>query len=266
MGLSMKKLLVFFVAAGFHHAAAAQDWIGPSPMDLAWQHSNQIGLMVQQQVLYNQQFPEAGENKQAQTKQSKNAPTRNSMQPNAAGTAKLSAATLTYRPSIAVRKKNLAQFVEKSRAIDPAGADQMAQLFAQQDVIASMAPELAKYGLRIDNVADAYTLWWLNAWLGWAGRTDDASQKQINAVKAQVGRALITVPLYAQATDAQKQEMAESFLIQGAMLGAVIEQLKTNPAMKPQLKTAMAAAGKTMGLDFARLTLSDQGFVPAAAR
>jgi hypothetical protein len=232
---------------------AAQDWIGPSPMDLGWQHSNQIGLMVQQQVLFNQQFPQ----------EEKASPAPPAQKPKAAPAA--SAAALRYTPSLPQRRKNFAQFVAKSRTVDPAGAAQLEQLLAQQDVIAAMAPELAKYGLRVDNVADAYTAWWINAWLGWAGRTDDAPQNQITAVKAQVARVLSSTPLFVDATDAQKQEMSEALLIQGAMIGAAIEQLKTNPALKPHMRGAMAQAGKSMGLDFAAMALGDTGFVGVGA-
>ncbi len=183
------------------------------------------------------------------------------------GTQKSTAALaiLVYRPSLVARKKNLAQFVEKTRAIDSAGAAQLQQMFAQGDMIEQIGKGLAPYGLRTDNVADAYAAWWVNAWQAWAGVTDNGTREQAQAVKQQAARALSATPVFASATDPQKQEMAEALLIQAAMIGAVAEQLKTNPAVKPQIKSAMTHAAKAMGLDFSKMKLTGAGFVPIDA-
>ncbi|MDR6817987.1 hypothetical protein J2X76_003163 [Neorhizobium sp. 2083] len=61
-----------------------------------------------------------------------------------------------YSPSKSRRAANLASFVAKSRAADPKGADDLARLVASQDIIEAIRAPLAKYGMRIDNIADAY--------------------------------------------------------------------------------------------------------------
>ena len=73
-------------------------------------------------------------------------------------------AALRYKPDLARRKANLAQFVAKTKAADPAGAEQLAQLFASTDVIESIKTAIAPHGLRIDDLSDAYSTYWIAAW------------------------------------------------------------------------------------------------------
>lgn len=68
-------------------------------------------------------------------------------------------AKLTYTPSAEVRKHKLATFVSKTRANDPAGADQLAEMFASTDVIALVGKAMSGMGLRPDNLADAYAVY-----------------------------------------------------------------------------------------------------------
>jgi hypothetical protein len=76
--------------------------------------------------------------------------------------------------------------------------------------------------LRADNVADAYTVWWVAAWLAANERTDTPTRAQFQGAKAQASKALMATPLFAKATEASKQEMAEIFLIQAAMIDASV--------------------------------------------
>lgn len=75
----------------------------------------------------------------------------------------VSQAKLTFGPDLRRRTANLQSFVAKSRASDPQGAAAMAKLFASTNVIALLDGELAQQGLSVDNLADAYTVWWIAA-------------------------------------------------------------------------------------------------------
>ncbi|SOB78703.1 hypothetical protein SAMN06297144_0172 [Sphingomonas guangdongensis] len=167
---------------------------------------------------------------------------------------------LRYTPSLARRRSNLAGFVARLRAGDPQGATALEQAAASGDLIESIGADLARYGLRIDDVADAYSVWWVNAWLGWAGDTSDQTRAQMAAVRAQAARAVAATPSFANADEAARQEFAESLLVQAALIGAATKQIETDPAMKPQLRQAMAQAGQGMGLDFAAMRLTSSGF------
>ncbi len=179
-------------------------------------------------------------------------------------TASSSPASTNYQPSASRRQANLASFVNKTRSIDPAGAVQMQKLFASTDIIGLIDQKMqSTYGMRANNVADAYAVWWVSAWMGSKGRSDDATPGQMAMVKRQAGNALAATPEFASATDAGKQELAEALLVQAAMIGDTIDTYKSDPAMLAKARAAIAKGAREMGLDLNGMTLTDEGFVPA---
>ncbi|MGK6320106.1 DUF6683 family protein [Sphingomonas sp. DT-204] len=177
--------------------------------------------------------------------------------------AKAPAASFRYAPSRERRTANLARFVAKSRAVDPKSADELAKLFAQGDVIERMRPELAEYGLSVDDVADAYTVWWINAWHASRGLSEDVSDAVTASVRRQVTAAMAATPALRNAGDAAKQEMAESFLIQALLLSAAVEQAKGDRAQLDAVSRAAVQGAHGMGIDLPSMTLTEAGFVPA---
>jgi len=168
---------------------------------------------------------------------------------------------LSFTPSVERRRKNLAQFVAKSRQRDPQGAAELEKLFASQDVIAQLNRQMISYGFRANDLGDAYAAWWLNAWLASRGRTDDPTRQQITAVRAQAARAIGSLPQLVNAGDGAKQEMAEAYLVQTALIGGVIEQSKGDPAQLKRFGGAVRLGAKASGLDLAAMELTDSGFV-----
>ena len=172
------------------------------------------------------------------------------------------ALNLTYKPSLERRRANFARFVAKARARDPQGAASLEKELGTSDPIARAAPELARYGLRVDNVGDAYAIWWLNAWLAAHRRTDTPPTRQIAAVRAQAAKVLAALPEIANAGDASKQEMAEAHLIQSLLIGASLEQAKNDPAQLQRIATAVRRGASASGLVLGAMDLTDNGFVP----
>lgn len=178
--------------------------------------------------------------------------------PAEAGTVRLS-----FAPSMAQRRKSLAQFVAKSRRRDPQGAAQVEKMFASGDVIDRINRQIEAYGFRADNVADAYAAWWLNAWLASRGRTDDPSRRQIDAVRAQAAQAMATLPQMANASNALKQEVAEAYLVQTALIGSHLEQARGNPEQLRRVSAAVSQGARASGLDLGAMELTENGFVSA---
>jgi hypothetical protein len=170
---------------------------------------------------------------------------------------------LAYKPSAINRRANLKRFVEKTRANSPRGAVQMEQLFASNDVIGQINQGMGKVGLKPNNVADAYALYWVSAWLGSRGRVENSPKSQMIAVRNQAAGALLKVPEFTSATDAQKQELTEAMLIQAALIEASIEGAKSDPALLAQTQKAIAKGAEGFGLDLYSMTLTPQGFRPA---
>lgn len=175
----------------------------------------------------------------------------------------ISATAFRYVPSPQRRAANLAQFVARSRQNDPKGAGDLARLFASTDVIEAMRAPLAEAGLRIDDVADAYTAWWINAWLA-SHETDlDPSPRMAAAVRNQAAQAIAAAGALRGASDAVKQETAEALLVQAMLISMAIEQSKGDSALSRQLAAAVTQGARGMNVDLSGMTLTEDGFVPA---
>jgi hypothetical protein len=182
--------------------------------------------------------------------------------PNTPGqnTTSQSGAKLSYRPSTSVHERTLAQMVENTRAKDPAGAQKLEQLLSSRNIVAKINQDMPRLGLQPNNVADAYALYWASAWQGARGQNDDLPKSQMIAVRGQAAEALLKVPQFRSATDAQKQEMTEVMLIQSALILLSIESAKSDPALLAQTQKAIAKGAEGFGLDLYSMTLTPQGF------
>lgn len=166
----------------------------------------------------------------------------------------------SFRPSMAVRKRNFAQFVAKTRAVNPQGADQLQKQLGSQDVMGALGRGLAPLGLKTNDVADAMTLYVITAWNGTRGRSEDPTRVRCLAVRRQMAAAIANTPQFATATDAQKQEYSEAMLIHAMLLDATVADAKSKPQEMDKLKAAIAQGAKvTLGLDLRRLQLTDAG-------
>lgn len=168
--------------------------------------------------------------------------------------------SLAFKPLLAQRKKNLANFVAKSRAQSPEGGDQLEAMFASTDIIAELGKALVPYGLRTDNMADAYTVYWISAWLAANGRIEDNSRAQVQAIKRQAASALLAVPAISKASSAEKQEFAEAMLVQAAMIDSSMQQAKGNPTQLTAIAKAVRQGAKASGLDLDAMELTEDGF------
>jgi hypothetical protein len=168
--------------------------------------------------------------------------------------------TLSFRVSMAARQRHIDRFISRLRATDSASAEQWEQMFATNDVFGQIDQVLSRAGLSSTNLADAYTTYWISAWLSAQGRNDDISRQQRLVVRDQIAQALLATPQVAGANDLQKQEIAEGLLIQAALIDATIEQVQSNPALMRQTQQAIKQGAQSMGLNLDQLMLTDQGF------
>lgn len=178
----------------------------------------------------------------------------------------LDAKQLTFRSSPTVRQRNYVRFVEQSRRVDPRGAVSLAKAL-QSDPLAQVTSELARAGLRINNVADAYAAYWTESWEAAHRRpVSTSSAEQIEAVKQQAAEAILATPEMARASDADKQQFAEALWLQTLGLSAAREQAQGNPQQLQAIAGAARKGARSMGLDLDAMTLTEQGFVPAGKK
>jgi hypothetical protein len=208
--------------------------------------------------LHNQLFVQPGVN--AEIRRLNRAPKSDS-RPSTAPV--VPAARLQYRSDPGRRQANYANFVAGIAEKDAAGARSLEAVFQSTDFIAAVGQMIAPYGLTTNNVADAYTMYWINAWEashGVVGSVETRARAQ--AVRRQAAGALQATPQFATATDAQKQEFAETLIIQAALISSNMGQVANDPRMSRQLSGAIRQGAKAMGLDLDAMTLTDNGFVP----
>lgn len=187
------------------------------------------------------------------------------LQPDRAGSGQVAA--MTFTPSRARRATNLAAFVAKSRKVDPQGAARMEQIFRSTDVIGEIDQRMRQsYGMRANDVADAYAVWWTSAWLGAHGRTDDPTPHQMAMVRWQAADALSATPQFVGASAAAKQELAESLLVQASLIGATVDTYKNDRAMLAKAQAAIAQGARATGIDLGSMILTDEGFVPVGRK
>jgi hypothetical protein len=115
-----------------------------------------------------------------------------------ASTLDLYATIIRYNPQKSRTRSNLQNFVNKSRAVDPAGAERMEQLFASTDIIGEIGSVMANFGLSKNSTADAFALYWIAAWQAAHADTSTPSSHMAQAVAAQAARGLSQSPEFAQ--------------------------------------------------------------------
>ncbi|MET3725842.1 DUF6683 family protein [Sphingomonas trueperi] len=237
------------LASGLANEAFAQDVSSWSTIMPSITHSDPLSMMLDDRI-----------NREKQ----RGAPVpRNRLAPlGIEQTSRVDMSALRYTPSKARRRANLANFVQKTRAVDPRGAADMQKVFAEGDFIEGIAGIVQPLGLHIDNVADAYACWWINAWQAAHGQYEQTEPALAATVSAQAARAISATGEMARASDAQKQELAEALWVQATLIEVAIEQAKGNPARLREIGDAVRKGAKGMGLNLDAIDLTSQGFVP----
>jgi hypothetical protein len=260
----MRKPL--FIAAVFAITlptpAIAQDY-GLGGMDSFISTSNS-NMMMTNTIVSNQSFRSSLKNK-LNSRKTKATPSTSQTSKSTARAATVKAfpaVALTYKPSDAIRKRSKEQFFAKMRSIDPESARQLEARYATRDLFQALDQEISKYGMRTDNVADAFTIWLINIWMGANGISNDPPASRIKAVKAQITDSLRMSSDIAGASDTQKQELTESLLLNASVIGAALADPRVKSGeMRAPLQKAMVRLGSSIGLDLAAMKLTDTGFV-----
>ncbi|TGX52226.1 hypothetical protein E5A73_15605 [Sphingomonas gei] len=168
-------------------------------------------------------------------------------------------AAITYRPSTAVRQRNMQQFVARLRRVDPTSAADLQRTFARRDVVAEVGGAMRPVGLNPNNVADAMAMYLVAAYYGVRGSVD-SKPSDYKAVSAQLARAVSAAPGFASASDALKQEIAESMLVQAVLVDQAIQAAQKQPSAMPAVKAAIAKGARAaFGFDVTRMQLGPNG-------
>ncbi len=170
-----------------------------------------------------------------------------------------SLASLNYKPSTDVRKQSIKSFVDGLRTLNPEVAGEFEKVFAQVDIIDEIGKAVAPYGLKTDNMADAYAIYFLNAWMAANGRTDQNTPEQIAGVQKMAANALGNTPDMLKLDDAKKQQFSEALMIQGFLFDAILQESVSDPAALAKVKADTKAGAKEMGIDVDLFVLTPAG-------
>jgi hypothetical protein len=166
----------------------------------------------------------------------------------------------SYVRNPAITRKVERDFAAAFGAAMPGGDVQLAQAFSQTDWMGEYAKAMQPYGLRADDLADAITAYWMVSWGVVQGDQDYIpSRTQVQAVRAQVVQAL---PALAAATPAQRQEFAETLILQALFYDALgrAAMQQADPSMSQMVRQLVRQTAGMMGVDLAAVRLTDQGF------
>lgn len=75
-------------------------------------------------------------------------------------------------------------------------------------------------------------------------------------------RAIASLPQVVNTNDAVKQELAEAYLVQTALIGAHMDQAKGDAAQLKRVGAAVRRGAQASGLSLGAMELTDYGFIP----
>lgn len=169
-------------------------------------------------------------------------------------------ARLSFHPDPALSRRVMAAYIGRVRAGDPATASQLQRSFAAQPVAAMAGKWLRPYGMSPTNAADAAAAYLSTAWLVAHGNNGDPTRAQIVGLRDQLARAMAGTPALLNASDATKQEFAETLLIQAAVNGALLQGAGSDPDRVKQVSATVARSVRsTFGIDLQRSRLTATG-------
>ncbi|MBX7482744.1 DUF6683 family protein [Qipengyuania qiaonensis] len=160
------------------------------------------------------------------------------------------------------RTENVETFIARTPGQNREGADMLRGLHSSGQLFGMIEEGLSIQGLSTDNLADAVAIWMMYAWSATNGETPDYDSNQSRAVRKQAAAALLGAPGIAGMTAAQKQEMADAFLIQTFLVSQFIFAAEANREQWPQVQNMVSQGARASGFDMSAMRLTKEGFRP----
>lgn len=242
----MTRLIFSLLLINLASVTAAQDYMG------MFNASNTAGVNIAGTIAVNA----------AIKKQARNAAGRSGGSgENADALTAHAAQALTYTPDPAISRRVKQEFTAAVQEADPAKADHIAAVMASSDVLADFDRDMAPYGFRSNNVADAMSAYWITMWMI-ANEKAVPTRKRVAAVRHQVTTNMINNQMIAKASLEQRQEMAEGLVYETMFaLGqrADVER-KRDRARQRELASATQANLLKNGVNLQSLRIRSTGF------
>jgi hypothetical protein len=168
-------------------------------------------------------------------------------------------AKLSFTPSLPLRKQIMAEYFKGLKEMNPEAGGQIEAALAQVDIIEMAGQAIGQYGLKTNDMADAYALYFATAWMGANGRTDDLTKDQVAGVQTMARNALGASKDLLALTDDKKQRFTEIMIVTGIMNQIMLDAVKDDPAAKAKLSAEIKAGAKEFGIDVDAFKLTATG-------
>ncbi|NJM50263.1 MAG: hypothetical protein HC843_04720 [Sphingomonadales bacterium] len=170
-----------------------------------------------------------------------------------------------FTPSLELRKSNMSKFIAGMKQLNPEAGAQMEQGLAGIDVMNEMQKTVTPLGLNVNNLADAYVIYFMNAWTGANGITDTPTAAQVAGTKDMVYASFGSSADLAKLSNDDKQNTAEAFILQAVLFDLFAQAAASEPKVKAKVESDIRAGAKTMGIDVDQYAMTPNGLVRKTA-
>ncbi len=175
--------------------------------------------------------------------------------------------SLSFKPSMVSRRQNIESFINKNSALNPGSEAEIRSFLTDGDIFKTISNGIAPFGLQTNNLADAYTVWWVSMWEASHGILESSfDRKSAQAVKAQVEINMLSIQKISSSSELDKQKLAEELFMQSALIAAMQAGVSTDEGQKRIVADNARKVALATGLDLDKMTLTEDGFVPAKPR
>ena len=169
-------------------------------------------------------------------------------------------ARTSYRPDPAIRNRIYARAVEMMAKGGAADAERFRQILMSGKMRNEVAGVLAGYGMSANNLVDTTTLYLAVAWLTTHGNNGAPSAAQLGGLRRQVALAYGSIPQIMAMSNAAKQELAESNILQASLSSTLAEQASKDAATAAKARAVIANwVRASYSVDLRRVNLTAQG-------
>lgn len=169
-------------------------------------------------------------------------------------------ARTTYRPDPAVRNRVYARAVQMMAKAGSADTNKFRQILVSGKMRNEVAGILGRNGMSPNNLVDTTTLYLAVAWLTTHGNNGAPSAAQLAGLRRQVALAYGSIPQIMAMSNAAKQELAESNILQASLSSTLAEQASKDPASSAKARSVIANwVQQSYSVDLRRVSLTCQG-------
>ena len=164
---------------------------------------------------------------------------------------------LDFEVSTELRKQNQQKFLSAMDATYPGVFTAEAH---EQDLMALLGQALEKYGLRVDNLGDAFTAWLMISHSIVTQDEAEPTPEQVAGTKKLAEDAMLALPDLTQMSDADKQTTAEALLLQAMLNETVYDVTKEHqPDNLQKVIEDVRSAARESSIDLDKFVMTPNG-------